>query len=153
MAASPRISNWPPERGSASGRCAPSFSSHCAPYLREIVVAGHDRDEVTALIFPNVEACRELVPGGSDIDVVRSERVRAKFHKLLQELAKESTGSSNRVVRALLMEEPPSIDKHEITDKGSFNQARRAAESRRAGGGAVRGGAFAGRTHDLEHTT
>jgi len=26
-------------------------------------------------------------------------------------------------VRALLMEEPPSIDQHEITDKGSFNQA------------------------------
>jgi feruloyl-CoA synthase len=63
------------------------------------------------------------VAGGSDIDVVRSERVRAKFRKLLQELAKESTGSSNRVVRALLMEEAPSIDKHEITDKGSFNQA------------------------------
>jgi len=99
------------------------FLSHCAPYLREIVLAGHDRDEVTALLFPNLEACRELVPGGSDIDIVRSERVRAKFHKLLQELAKESTGSSNRVVRALLMEEPPSIDKHEITDKGSFNQA------------------------------
>ena len=99
------------------------FLSHCAPYLREMVVAGHDRNEVTALLFPNVEACRELLPGGSDIDVVRSERVRARFHKMLQELANESTGSSNRVVRALLMEEPPSIDQHEITDKGSFNQA------------------------------
>jgi len=98
------------------------FLSHCVPYLRDIVIAGHDRDEVTALIFPNFEACRALVPGGSDIDVMRSERVRAKFHKFLQELAKTSTGSSTRVVRALLMEEPPSIDKHEITDKGSFNQ-------------------------------
>jgi feruloyl-CoA synthase len=25
-------------------------------------------------------------------------------------------------MRAMLMEEPPSIDKHEVTDKGSFNQ-------------------------------
>ncbi len=41
---------------------------------------------VAALIFPNVEACRALVPGGSDAEVVRSERVRAKFTKLLQEL-------------------------------------------------------------------
>ena len=98
------------------------FLSHCVPYVRDIVIAGHDRDEVTALIFPNVEACRALVPGGSDLDVVRSERVRAKFHKLLQELATASTGSSTRIVRALLMEEPPSIDKHEVTDKGSFNQ-------------------------------
>ena len=98
------------------------FLAHCAPYMRDVVFAGHDGDYVAALIFPNVEACRALVPGGSDAEVVRSERVRAKFHKLLQELAQTATGSSNRVVRAMLMEEPPSIDKHEVTDKGSFNQ-------------------------------
>ena len=98
------------------------FLGHCAPYLRDIVFAGHDGDYVAALIFPNVEACRALVVGGSDLEVLRSERVRAKFTSLLRELAKTSTGSSNRVVRAMLMEEPPSIDKHEVTDKGSFNQ-------------------------------
>lgn len=98
------------------------FLAHCAPYLRDIVFAGHDGDYVAALIFPNVEACRALLPGGSDAEIVRSERVRARFTKLLQELAKTSTGSSSRVVRAMLMEEPPSIDKHEVTDKGSFNQ-------------------------------
>jgi feruloyl-CoA synthase len=98
------------------------FLSHCAPYLRDIVFAGHDGPYVAALIFPNVEACRALVTGGSDAEVVRSEQVRAKFRALLQELAQNSTGSSNRVQRAMLMEEPPSIDKHEVTDKGSFNQ-------------------------------
>lgn len=106
------------------------FLGHCAPYLRDIVFAGHDGDYVTALIFPNVEACRALLPGGSDAEIIRSQRVRAKFTKLLQELAKTATGSSNRVVRAMLMEEPPSIDKHEVTDKGSFNQ--RAVLSNRA---------------------
>jgi feruloyl-CoA synthase len=99
------------------------FLAHCAPYLRDIVFAGHDGEFVAALIFPNVEACRVLVTGGSDAEVIRSERIHSKFTKLLQELAKTSTGSSNRVMRALLMEEPPSIDKHEVTDKGSFNQA------------------------------
>ena len=63
----------------------------------------------------------------------RSERVHAKFTKLLKELAESSTGSSNRVMRAMLMEEPPSIDKHEVTDKGSFNQ--RAVLRNRAGVG------------------
>jgi len=63
-----------------------------------------------------------LAPGGSDEDVVRSQQVHAKFTELLQELGATSSGSSNRVVRAMLMEEPPSIDKHEVTDKGSFNQ-------------------------------
>jgi feruloyl-CoA synthase len=98
------------------------FLSHCAPYLRDVVFAGHDGDYVAALIFPNVEACRTLVPGGSDAEVVRNERVRARFMKLLHELAQTSTGSSNRVMRAMLMEDPPSIDQHEVTDKGSFNQ-------------------------------
>jgi feruloyl-CoA synthase len=98
------------------------FLGHCAPYLRDVVFAGHDGPYVAALIFPNVEACRALAVGGTDAEVVRSERVQAKFQKLLHELAASGTGSSNRVVRAMLMEEPPSIDKHEVTDKGSFNQ-------------------------------
>jgi feruloyl-CoA synthase len=98
------------------------FLAHCAPYLRDIVFAGHDGDYVAALLFPNVEACRALVAGGSDAEVVRHERVRARFTRLLRELAEAGTGSSNRVLRALLMEEPPSIDRHEVTDKGSFNQ-------------------------------
>ena len=34
----------------------------------------------------------------------------------------EDPGSASRVARALLMAEPPSIDKGEITDKGSVNQ-------------------------------
>jgi feruloyl-CoA synthase len=106
------------------------FLGHCAPYLRDIVFAGHDGDYVAALIFPNVEACRALAPGGSDQEVVRSEQVRAKFTTLLRQLGETSSGSSNRVVRALLMEEPPSIDQHEVTDKGSFNQ--RAVLSNRA---------------------
>src|ERR1700722_3034680 len=102
------------------------FLGHCAPYLRDIVFAGHDGPYVAALIFPNVEACRSLSPDLSanapDHEVARNEAVRARFRTLLQELAQSGTGSSNRVVRAMLMEEAPSIDKHEVTDKGSFNQ-------------------------------
>jgi feruloyl-CoA synthase len=103
------------------------FLGACAPYLRDLVFAGHDGDYVAALIFPNVEACRALCPevptGGSDAEVVRNEQVRAKFRQLLEDLAQSSTGSSNRVVRAMLMEDPPSLDAQEVTDKGSFNQS------------------------------
>jgi feruloyl-CoA synthase len=48
--------------------------------------------------------------------------VRTEFQKRLVALAKEATGSSNRVVRAMLMAEPPSLDAGEATDKGSINQ-------------------------------
>ncbi|MBV9771412.1 MAG: feruloyl-CoA synthase [Bryobacterales bacterium] len=102
------------------------FLGHCAPYLRDIVIAGHDRDFIAALIFPNVEACRSLCPelpaGASDAEVALNEKVRATFRGFLKELAQTSTGSSSRVARAMLMEEPPSLDAQEVTDKGSFNQ-------------------------------
>jgi feruloyl-CoA synthase len=41
---------------------------------------------------------------------------------VLNELARQATGSANRIARALLLAEPPSIDKGEVTDKGSINQ-------------------------------
>jgi len=45
----------------------------------------------------------------------------------------ECKGSSMRVSRVLLMAEPPSVDGHEITDKGYINQ--RATLERRKGAG------------------
>jgi hypothetical protein len=48
--------------------------------------------------------------------------VRAHFAALLQSFAKKSTGSSTRIARAILLDAGPSIDKSEMTDKGSINQ-------------------------------
>jgi feruloyl-CoA synthase len=55
-------------------------------------------------------------------DILRHEAVRERFRDLLAAFAAEATGSSNRVSRAILLEEPPSLDAREITDKGSLNQ-------------------------------
>jgi len=102
------------------------FLAHCQPFAQEVVIAGHDRDDVTALIFPGVEACRGLCPelGGHApvTEVVASLGVRAKFENLLRELALGTGGSSKRIARAILLDTPPSIDAHEVTDKGSLNQ-------------------------------
>jgi feruloyl-CoA synthase len=96
------------------------------PYVRDVVVAGHDRDYLSVLVFPDLDACRKLCPGrpaGSTAGaVLSSDEVRASFQQLLDRLAAEATGSANRIERALLVEEPPSIDASEITDKGSINQ-------------------------------
>jgi feruloyl-CoA synthase len=89
------------------------FLAHCSPWARDAVIAGHDRDDVGVLIFPDWDACRQLSG---------EEAIREKFRDLLQEMAARSTGSSTRIARAMLMEDPPSIDAHEITDKGSLNQ-------------------------------
>src|SRR5262245_5519431 len=99
------------------------------PYARDVVIAGADRDEIGALIFPNLEACRKLAAGAA-ADVTSDARLRDELRARLTAFARTSTGSSNRVGRAILLGEPPSLDAGEMTDKGSINQ--RAVLERRA---------------------
>ncbi len=108
----------------ATGRLRARMIDAFAPYVRDVVLAGPDRDDLAALIFPDPAACRALAPDitGDVAALLADPRVRAEFQARLDALATESTGSSNRVVRAMLMAEPPSIDTGEATDKGSINQ-------------------------------
>jgi feruloyl-CoA synthase len=101
---------------------------------QDVVVTGHDRDRIGALIFPNRRACgalaavNGLLPGADDL---RHPAVRQAFVARLTAYNETCTGSSTNVRRALLLDTPPSFEHGEITDKGSINQrrviARRAA--------------------------
>ena len=97
-----------------------------SPFVQDVVITGHGRDTVGALVFPNVEACRSLCPNLSATEsaavVLRHTALRARFQALIDTLASQATGSSTRIARAMLLEAPPSIDASEITDKGSINQ-------------------------------
>ena len=106
------------------GELRRTIIAHFAPLLRDAVIAGHDRDEVTVLLVPDLEACRRLCGDAAAADhrVLRSASLRRLLQERLDGLAKQATGSSNRVVRALLLAEPLSLDAHEVTDKGSINQ-------------------------------
>jgi feruloyl-CoA synthase len=84
---------------------------HFTPLLRDVVIAGEQRAEPAALVFAN-NASRERL----------AERLKA--------FAAQSTGSSNLIRRMLVLDEPPSLDAGEMTDKGSINQ--RAVLQRRA---------------------
>lgn len=111
-----------------------AFLAHFEPYARDVVIAGGDREEIAVLVFPAIEACRQLAPGlpaGASLETLLADsRVVAEFRARLNSFAKKSTGSSNRVCRAILLAEPPSLDAGEMTDKGSINQ--RAVLSRRS---------------------
>jgi len=103
-----------------------AFISHFAPYVRDVVIGGADRDYIGVLVIPDVDALRgfagDLPKDAPAADVLEHPGVKAKFRELLTSFAKASTGSSNRVLRAVLLAEPPSLDVGEITDKGSINQ-------------------------------
>ncbi len=96
-----------------------------APYVQDAVITGLNLREVGAMIFPLVPALRKL-SGLSDeaalADVLASAPVVAHFQKVLDELAVSATGSASRVARLCLLADPPSLDRGEVTDKGSINQ-------------------------------
>jgi feruloyl-CoA synthase len=102
--------------------------------VRDVVVAGHDRSYLSAIIFPDIDECRRLCPGlaadASAGEIYSRPEVRKRFQTLLDVLRRDGSASSSRMERALLMEELPSIDANEITDKGTINQ--RAVLERRA---------------------
>jgi feruloyl-CoA synthase len=100
------------------------------PYARDVVIAGADCNEIGVLIFPHLDACRRLAADGA-ADITADAAVLAELRARLVDFANRSTGSSNRVCRAILLDEPPLLDAGEMTDKGSINQ--RAVLSRRAG--------------------
>ncbi|HWM44570.1 MAG TPA: feruloyl-CoA synthase, partial [Burkholderiales bacterium] len=78
------------------------FIAHFAPWVRDVVIAGEGRNELAALVFPAMDF---------------PER---DFLEKLKTLP--SSGSSNRIARATVLKEPPSLDAGEVTDKGTINQ-------------------------------
>lgn len=95
-----------------------------APYVQDAVITGLNMHEVGAMIFPTT-AVRGLSGLGAEAtmaEVLASAPAVAHFQHVLDCLAQNATGSASRVARMVLLSEPPSIDKGEVTDKGSINQ-------------------------------
>ncbi|HEY7055043.1 MAG TPA: feruloyl-CoA synthase [Vicinamibacterales bacterium] len=108
--------------------------AHLGDLVHDVVIAGHDREFVSALVFPNLANCGELAqraPGSCDPrELLQHPYVIERFEERLASFAAANVGSSTAVARALLLEEPPAIDAQETTEKGSVNQ--KAVLSRRS---------------------
>jgi feruloyl-CoA synthase len=110
------------------------FIAACAPLVRDVVIAGINRDDVTALVVLDLDGCRLINPALPSNDVAVSAQdteVRRAFRQRFAAFHSAATGSSTRVARALLLDAPLSIDRGEVTDKGSINQ-RAVLDHRRA---------------------
>jgi feruloyl-CoA synthase len=105
-----------------------------APVAQDIVITGHERNEIGFLVFANPAGCASLCPDRPKdtplVSLIADARVRERVAAGLSVLHGEGGGSSTYATRAMLLAEPPSIDANEITDKGYVNQ--RAVLTRRA---------------------
>jgi feruloyl-CoA synthase len=94
------------------------------PLTNEVVVVGADRKDVRMLVFPDWEACSTAIGldrTATPVQIASNHALRAIFHERLARLAAAGTGSSNRIVAALLVEVPPSSAAGELTEKGTVN--------------------------------
>ena len=96
-----------------------------APCVQDAVVAGLNRSDIALLVLPRLDECARLAGLPTDSPtaaVLGHAAVRAHFQAMVDRLWQGGTGSATRVARAVVLTEPPSIDKGEVTDKGSINQ-------------------------------
>ncbi|XQU12110.1 feruloyl-CoA synthase [Vreelandella titanicae] len=96
---------------------------HFAPLVQDIVVIGEGRDYLTGIVVLNLPACEQQL-GSADISL-DALATNASLHQwFAQRLATHCRGqsSSMRLERLLLLDQPLSVDRGELTDKGSVNQ-------------------------------
>ena len=93
---------------------------------QDIVIAGHDREEIGILIFPNINSCKKLCgpisEETSNEEILRHKNVINELLVGLNDYNLKNKSTSRKVARALFLVDPPDIDSNEITDKGYINQ-------------------------------
>ncbi|WP_035657098.1 feruloyl-CoA synthase [Bradyrhizobium sp. STM 3809] len=101
------------------------FVAACAPLARDVIIAGINRDEIAAIVVLDLDGCRLINPTLPMDDLAATAAdplIVAAFRERFAKFQKTATGSSTRIARAVLLGVPLSIDKGEVTDKGSINQ-------------------------------
>ena len=101
------------------------FVAACAPLARDVIIAGINRDEIAAIVVLDLDGCRLINPTLPMDDLAATAAdplIVAAFRERFAKFQGTATGSSTRITRAVLLGVPLSIDKGEVTDKGSINQ-------------------------------
>ncbi len=101
--------------------------AHFGSLLQDVVLAGPDRNYVTALLFPALDVCKNFCAGlgqnARAAEIVARPEILALFQERLDTFAALNRNNSTCVARAILLDTPPSMETREMTDKGSVNQS------------------------------
>ena len=106
------------------GVLRPDFVAACSPLIFDAVIAGLDKNYISALVWPSPAAIEQYMSdAGGDLGKAIT-LFRTDFIAKGQRFNAGEPGSSRRIKRVMVMMEPPSIDAGEITDKGYVNQRK-----------------------------
>jgi len=100
------------------------------PVLSDAVLAGENRDYLSALVWVNPAEARTLLgrdPAAADGDLVTDPELLGLVEEAVAK-RNAGLGSAARVDRLVILARPASLDTGEVTDKGYVNQRRVLAE-------------------------
>ncbi len=93
-----------------------------APLATDLVITGADRNQIGVMVFPDVaELKREGFDLTDDNGAYRCKLLQGEIHRRLAERAREISGSSTKISRAIVLSEPASMPEGEMTAKGNLN--------------------------------
>ncbi len=125
-AVSARTSSSPAAPGSPSAAAA-RFVAACAPLVRDAVIAGINRDEISALVVLDLDGCRLInptLPHDELAVVLPLIRWCVPPSASALPIPRHRHRSSTRITRAVLLDAPLSIDRGEVTDRDRSTSAR-----------------------------
>lgn len=96
-----------------------------SPMAQDVVIAGLDADFVAAIVIPDLVGCARLLGSAAPMtcaELAEDARLLSLLRERLTSHARANPASTRCARRALLLPVPPSLDRGEITDKGSINQ-------------------------------
>ncbi len=115
-----------------TGALRNALVSALSPLISDLVVCGQDKEFLSIMAWPNEAGVRKLLsePEANLGELLAGEAFRQLLRERLEQFNGVHKQSSMRIRRALILQEPPSLDANEITDKRYINQ--RAVLDRRA---------------------
>lgn len=96
-----------------------------SPIAQDVVIAGLNAEYLAILIIPDLRGCAQVISASETPAydaVVANRELQGAIQQRLSAHARQNPASTRCVRRALVLPTPPSLDKGEITDKGSINQ-------------------------------
>jgi feruloyl-CoA synthase len=96
-----------------------------APLAQDVVIAGLDAEFVTAIVVPDLAAAAKILSLDAPLSFEKAAvepQLVAWIQDRLAAHARANPASTRCIRRAALLPVAPSLDRGEITDKGSLNQ-------------------------------
>jgi feruloyl-CoA synthase len=86
-----------------------------SPHVADLVICGDGQDRLGVLLWPS--------PSGREMETDQAGSLAHALRERFAEHNRNHPGQSTSIPRFIILDEPPQVDAHEISDKGTINRS------------------------------